>query len=308
MQRLDDRPRRARPRRPPRAARGGADHDDDLAPRCARRGVLRGERVERAATDLLVQLGQFARHRRGPRAEFEREVGERLREPARRFVEDQRARHGGQRVDPLAARRAPRRQEALEEEPVGRQARDAQRRERRRRRPARRSTGEPRRRPPRRPACSRDRKSAACRRRKSAPAPGPRPSARKRPRARLGGVVLVIGRRAASPIAVTGEQGARDARVLGEHRVGRRQDGERAQRHVARDCRSASRRHRGRARARADSPRAVDEKAPLGAAPPPVFEGGAVVMSAAPFCRSIPPRQRSCASERRIANRRLKMP
>ena len=74
----------------------------------------------------------------------------------------------------------------------------------------------------------------------------------QRARARLGGVVLVIGReRRLDPVA--GEQRARDAGVLGEDRVGAGEDRERPQRHVAEiaDRRRDDVEARGRAAARA---------------------------------------------------------
>ena len=78
-----------------------------------------------------MQLGQFARDRRGPVAKLERKVGERLGEPPWGFVENERAGDGGKRVDALPPRRLPGRQESLEIETVGRQTGDAKGRERR---------------------------------------------------------------------------------------------------------------------------------------------------------------------------------
>ena len=46
-----------------------------------------------------MQLGEFARDRRGPRPKLDREVGEHLGETPRRLVEDRAFRHGGERVD-----------------------------------------------------------------------------------------------------------------------------------------------------------------------------------------------------------------
>ena len=41
-------------------------------------GVFGGELVQGAAPHLLMQLGQFARHRRGPGPKLVRKVGERF--------------------------------------------------------------------------------------------------------------------------------------------------------------------------------------------------------------------------------------
>ena len=110
---------------------GRADDDDDLAPGRPAGGIFGGELVQGAAPHLLVELGQFARDRRGARPKLERKVGERFGEAPRRLVEDERAGHGGERVDPLAAGRRSGREESLEIEAVGRQAGDAKRGERR---------------------------------------------------------------------------------------------------------------------------------------------------------------------------------
>ena len=128
---------------------------------------------------------------RGP--ELEREVGERLGEAARRFVEDERAGHGGERVDPLAPRGAPGRQKALEKEAVGRQAGDAERGERRG------SAGSGGDRESRGDGLgdqldSRDRRSSGVPASEISASAWPSRDAPERARARLGGVVLVIGR------------------------------------------------------------------------------------------------------------------
>ena len=75
-------------RRPGGAARGGPTTTTISPFGASGGGVMGGELGQRRAARLLVQLGQFARHRRRPRPEPGGEVGERLGEPAGRFVED----------------------------------------------------------------------------------------------------------------------------------------------------------------------------------------------------------------------------
>ena len=65
----------------------------------------------------------------GAGAEHGRGVGEHLGQPLRRFEQDQRRRHRRQLAQDPPARGAARRQEALEQEPVGRQAGGHQRRQ-----------------------------------------------------------------------------------------------------------------------------------------------------------------------------------
>ena len=212
-----------------RARLPGRDDDDDLAPGRLARRVFGGKLVERAAPHLLMQLGQFARHRRRPGAKLEGEVGERLGEPPRRLVENERAGDGGKRVDALPPRGLPGGQESLESEAVGGQAGDAKGRERRRR-------------------SRRDRDGEALRDRlRHKPIAGigneRRPGvgdqrqrlalgdALERPRTGLGGVVLVVGRE--RPLdAIAREQRARNAGVLGQNPVGPGQDRQSPERHV----------------------------------------------------------------------------
>src|SRR6185312_4429145 len=136
------------------------------------------------------------------------EVGERLGDPARGFVENERAGDGGKRVDALPPRRLPGRQESLEKEAVGGQARDAKGRERRRRPRRDRDREAPRDRlrdeliarigNERRPGVGDERQRLSA---------GDAP---ERPRASLGGVVLVVGRE--RPLdAITRKQRARNA-------------------------------------------------------------------------------------------------
>ena len=73
-------------------------------------------------------LGEFARHGGRAVAEHGGEVGAAFRYATGRFEEDERAGNGRELGNTLAPRRALVRQEALEEEAVGRQARDHERR------------------------------------------------------------------------------------------------------------------------------------------------------------------------------------
>ena len=135
-----------------------------ISPRApARARIVGGERVERAAPDLLIELRQFARHRRRTRPKLEHEVGERVGEASGRFVKDERpgtaasALIRSRRADCFAGRN-----------PRRRNGRSAGRRRKGRRAGGRAGaalTGRLRA-PLRRRACSRDRKSAEFRRRK----------------------------------------------------------------------------------------------------------------------------------------------
>jgi hypothetical protein len=82
---------------------------------------------QRSAQDLLVQLGQLAGERGGTRSEGGGQVVELVGGPVRAEVAHERAGLPGQRGDALAPLCGPARQEALEHEPVGRQARQHQR-------------------------------------------------------------------------------------------------------------------------------------------------------------------------------------
>src|SRR5207245_4634976 len=78
---------------------------------------------ERAAQYLLVPLGELARDGRLAVAERGLGRGEEVREPARRLEEEERARLARERRETGRARARPRRQEALEDEPLGGKAR-----------------------------------------------------------------------------------------------------------------------------------------------------------------------------------------
>ena len=111
---------------------GRRDHDDDLAARLGAGRVVARERGKIAAPHFLVQLGQLAADRGLARAEAGREIGERA---ARRGPLSNSTSVAGMRASSaMRVRRAAclRRQEAFEEEPVGRQAGDRQRRQHRR--------------------------------------------------------------------------------------------------------------------------------------------------------------------------------
>ena len=165
------------------------------------------------------------------------------------FVENERAGHGGERVDALPPRRPPGRQETLEKEPVGRQAGDAKRRERR---------GGARRGDDGEALLDRfgdqliagignERRSGVGNERQRLPFG----DASERARASLGGVVLVVGRE--RPLnAVAREQRARYAGVFGQDRVGAGQDRKRPQRHVGEVANR--RRHNVKTRDRASPP------------------------------------------------------
>ena len=107
------------------------DHDDHLAARFRAARVVGGERGEIAAPDFLVQLGELARDRGFARPEPGREIGERLGKARPAFEQHE----GGGDARQLGNPRAPcgflGGQEALEEEPVGRQSRHGQRHQRR---------------------------------------------------------------------------------------------------------------------------------------------------------------------------------
>ena len=116
-----------------RAARRRPDHDHDFAARRSSLAIVRRQLGERASAHLLEALGQLARDRRGRGPSSAVRSSERIRQAARRLEHDERARHRRQLGDGAAPRRAPRRQEAGDEEAVGRQAGDEQAGERRRR-------------------------------------------------------------------------------------------------------------------------------------------------------------------------------
>ena len=210
-------------------ASAGADDDDDLAPRRLPSRVLGGELIKRAAPDLLMQLGQFARHRRSPRPKLERKVGERVGEAPGRFIKDERAGRGRERVDAFPPRRPLGRKESLEIKPVGRQAGDAKGGER---------GGRARRGGDREAKGYRlgdkliagigDQRSSGVGNERQGLTFGDAPN---RARPSLGGIVLVV-RRERRLNSVAREQGSRDAGVLGQDRVGAGQHCESAQCHV----------------------------------------------------------------------------
>ena len=176
-----------------RAALGGrADHDHDLAAGLVPEAP--GELAERAAGDLLVELGELAADRGRPVGGELGERPQRLGQPPRRLEGDQRL---GRLEDPLELPGPPR-QEALEAEAMGRQAGDDQRGD------DRRGPGQhldvevavdagpdqPEARDRRSRACRRRRRARRCRRARSAgPAPGrapPRSPRGRRPAAAPG--------------------------------------------------------------------------------------------------------------------------
>ncbi|GAV37016.1 hypothetical protein ROTAS13_04706 [Roseomonas sp. TAS13] len=91
-------------------------------------GVMRGELAQAGPAHLLEALGQLPRHRRRPvRPQPLRQGGQGLRQPVRRFVEDQRRPQPGplqpgDAADLDGARRRLGRKEAVEQEGMRRQA------------------------------------------------------------------------------------------------------------------------------------------------------------------------------------------
>ena len=112
-----------------RRRRRACDDDHDFAARHV--GVVRDplhQFVERPAVSRLEFLGDFPCNRRtAPATEDLRHVGQRLAQPMRRLVEDQRPRLVRERLQRASPRRRFRRQESFEREPVGRQRRQRQR-------------------------------------------------------------------------------------------------------------------------------------------------------------------------------------
>ena len=210
-----------------------------------------------------MQLGQFPRDGCGPRPEFEREIGQGLGHPGRRLIEDERAWNAGEPVDAFPPRGAPRRQETLEEEPVGRQAGDAESRERRRG-AGRRRDGEARgdRFGDEFVAGIGDQWGSRVGDERQRLALG---HALQRAWPRFRGVVFVV-RPKGGVDPVMSEKYPRKAGVLGQNSVRRGEHGERAQRHVAEiadrsgDDVEPRRQRRGRDR------RAVDVKSAFGSA------------------------------------------
>ena len=114
------------------AAAGGGAITSTISPRGSPAGVVVRQRLEIAAPHLLVQLGELAADRGLARAEPGREVGERRGKPRPGLEQHQRRRNAASSA--MRVRRAAvlRRQEAVEEEAVGRQAGDGERRQQRR--------------------------------------------------------------------------------------------------------------------------------------------------------------------------------
>ncbi len=112
-----------------RFARRAADHDNDFAARGIRFPVGPCAKFfEGTVAEFLVQLGDLARDAGGTRgAERHRGVGEHFLQAVRRLVEDQRARVGCERGEPLAARFRFRGKKTFVTEAVGRQAGGGQR-------------------------------------------------------------------------------------------------------------------------------------------------------------------------------------
>src|SRR4029077_12757707 len=76
----------------PLFGRRAGDHDGDLTAEPLHPADAPGEVTERAAQQLLVLLGEFARDRRSPTAEGGRARRKEGREPSRGLEEDERAR------------------------------------------------------------------------------------------------------------------------------------------------------------------------------------------------------------------------
>ena len=108
-------------------ARGRRHDDDDLAARLGACRIVGRERRQVAAPHFLVQLCQFAAHGGFARAEPDAEIGECRGETRAALEQHQRRRHAGELGDARAARTLLWRQEAFEEEPVGRKPGDAER-------------------------------------------------------------------------------------------------------------------------------------------------------------------------------------
>ena len=102
-----------------------ADDDDDFA--FGRRiGIARGQLGQRAGHAFLVQLGQLPGDRRVPVAQSVGERGERFAEPGAAFVEHQCRPYPGDFGDGCGARVRLGREEAEEQEAIGRQPREGQ--------------------------------------------------------------------------------------------------------------------------------------------------------------------------------------
>src|SRR6516165_5976392 len=196
---------------------GRRHHDYDLAPRLLRLRSLARERVEVAALNFLVELGELAADRGLAWAKLRGKIGERRRNARAGLEKDERRGNALELVDVLAPRAFLRRQESLEQEPVGGKAAERKRCQHRRgsrqRRHARArglrfahelvtGVGHERR------AGIRDQRD-----RGAVGEPGDELWSR------LGGVVLVIGGERGGD-AVTVEKLAGDARVLARNEVG----------------------------------------------------------------------------------------
>ena len=196
----------------------GRRHDDhDLAPRLLRLRRRAREHAEFAAPDFLVELGELAADRRLARTKLRGKIGERRGNTRAGLEQNERSWNAFELVDARAPRAFLRRQESLEQEPVGGK-------------------------PTQRKRCEHRRGARQCRHARARRArvahelvtgvgherrPGVRDQrdrgARGEPgdelRSRLGGVVVVIGGERGGN-AITVEKLAGDARVLTGDEVG----------------------------------------------------------------------------------------
>src|SRR5215831_12524175 len=111
---------------------GRRHHDHDLAPRLLRCRGLARERVEVAALNFLVELGELAADRSLARTKLRGKIGERRRHTRAGLEQDEGCGNALELVDARAPCGFLRRQESLEQEPVGGKAAQCKRCEYRR--------------------------------------------------------------------------------------------------------------------------------------------------------------------------------
>src|SRR6516162_5283574 len=111
---------------------GRRHHDHDLAARLLRLRRLARERAEVAALNLLVELGELAADGGLARSQLRGKIGERRRNARAGLEQDEGCGNALELVDARAPRSVLRRQESLEQEPVGGKAAQCKRCEYRR--------------------------------------------------------------------------------------------------------------------------------------------------------------------------------